>query len=246
MLIDNLDLEQEKFEESGDYIPSGGFVNDTGIYKCVVDLAYMGLSSGGAHNVTVHFRQVDGKATHRETFYITSGKEKGQKPYYLKDGKKNALPGFEAMNSLAQITTGKILNKLVAEKKVVKLWSYEAKAEEPTEVMALTEMMGKPVYVGLVRCKDNKNKKVGDEYIKTNEVREYNEAQKFFFPNKFSVTEAHAKVEKPEFFEKWVGKYPADFVRDRFEAQAGVSEAVNTASAEAAAATAEVAEDLFA
>lgn len=246
MLLDNLNLEQEQFEEAGDFLPSGGFINDTGIYNCLITLAYMGKSSGGANSITVHFQQADGKMTHRETFYITSGEKKGTKPYYIKDGKKYALPGYEAMNSLALIAAGKKLSQLNGEKKIVKLWNFESRSEENTEVTALTELMGKPVKVGLVKCKENKRKKVGDEYVDTNEVKDFNEAQKFFFPNKFSVTEARAKVETPEFHDQWLEKYPNDFVRDRFHAVEGVPEAVDNASAASASASADVNENLFA
>ena len=246
MLLDNLNLEEEQFEEAGDFIPQGGFVNDTGIYNCLIDLAYLGQSTGKAHSVTIHFRQADGKMTHRETFYITSGEKKGTKPFYIKDGKRYALPGYEAMNSLALIATGKPLGQLSSEKKVVKLWNFESRSEEPTEVSLVTEMIGKPVKVGLVKCRENKRKKVGDEYIDTNEVREFNEAQKFFFANKFSTTEVKAKVTTPEFHDKWLKKYPPEFVRDRYVAVEGVPAAVDAASASSAAASADINGSLFA
>lgn len=246
MLLDNLALDKD-VEEQGDFLPSGGFTNPTGIYKCLISLAYMSKSSGGANSVTVHFQQADGKMTHRETFYITSGEKKGCKPYYVKDGRKIALPGYEAIDNLAMLAVGKRLAQLNAEEKVVNLYDFTQKKEVPQTVPVLTELMNQAVRVGLVLGAKNRTKKVGDEYVKTNERQEYNEVSKFFHAKGgLTVAEAQAGETEGQFIQDWEKKYPPDFIRDNYEEVEETASVVDQASAAAAADSAAENEDLFA
>jgi hypothetical protein len=248
MLLDNLQLDND-VETQGDFIPGGSFTNPTGIYKCLIELAYMGKSRGGARSVTVHFKQADGGMTHRETFYITSGEAKGCKPYYVKDGKKIALPGYEMIDNLAMLAAGKRLAQLNAEDKVVKLWDWEARKETNQTVPVLTELMGQAVRVGLVLREENKRTKVGDEYVDTNDKREFNEVSKLFHAKGgLTVAEARAGLEDGEFINEWETKYPSDFVRSTYKpvAETGTSSVVEQASAAAAVDSASENSDLFA
>jgi hypothetical protein len=245
MLLDNLALDND-VESQGDFLPSGSFTNPTGIYKCLIELAYMGVSSGGAKCVTVHFKQADGPMTHRETFYITSGEKKGCKPYYVKDGKKHTLPGYETIDNLALIAASKRLAQLTAEEKVVKLWNWEKRAEEPTTVQVLPELMGQPVRVGLTLREENKRKKVGNEYVDTNERRTYNETSKLFHANGLTVAEKQAGTTDPEFISDWEEKFPADYVRSTYKEVEEVASVVDTASAAAAEVSGAENADLFA
>ena len=200
----------------------------------------MGKSQRGAQSVTVHFRQADGNMTHRETFYVTSGEQKGCKPYYLKDGKKIMLPGYEMMDNLSMLAAGKRLAQLNAEDKVIKLWSYQEKKEVPTNVPVLTELLGKAVRVGLTLNEENRRKKVGDEYVDTNEKREFNEVNKLFHAKGgLTVAEAQAGETEGGFIKEWEERYPADYVRSTFtpvaEDTTSVVDAASAAATEAAA-----------
>ena len=133
MLLDNLVLDND-VESQGDFIP-GSYTNPTGVYKCLIELAYMGKSDGGARFVTVHFRQADGNMTHRETFYIT---KKDGSLHYVRNGKKYPLAGYEMVDNLAMLAIGKRLSQLSTEEKVVKLYDWKEKKDVPQTVPVIT------------------------------------------------------------------------------------------------------------
>lgn len=148
MLLENLNIEDDVEGADDDFIPGGNFTLDTGAYQMKVKLAYLGESQGGAMNVTLWLQEVDGNRQHRETFYVTSGKAKGQKNTFTdRSGKKRLLPGMEAMNQLATIATGTPLAAQKSEPKIVKLYDFDERKELPKEVPVLTGMIDKPVLV---------------------------------------------------------------------------------------------------
>jgi hypothetical protein len=223
--------------------PTGGFVLDTGLYPMVVDNAYMDKSSGGALNLNIHLKLAGGdKRIFRQTIYMTSGKAKGGKPFYMKDGKKYPLPGYIIANNIAQVTTDLPINQVTPEKKLVKLYDFEAKGEVAREVPVVTEMIGKELLVGMRKCRENKRVKSGDDWVDSPEAREFNEIDKVFDTDGFTVTERAAEADKASFVEQWKDAHPSDFVRDRFKVPAGGSGARSAAAPEAVA---EAPADLF-
>lgn len=175
-LTTSSDIEDEK-----DSVGGGATVFDSGIYLFDIELAYVKESDGGALGLFLHLKAQDGRES-RQTMYMTSGKAKGQKTYYEKDGVKHYLPGFNMANSLALLTTGKEISQLEPEEKVFNLYDFNAKSEVPTKVMAVTDIMGQQIYAGLIKQtvdKSKKNESTG-AYEPTGETREENEIDKFF------------------------------------------------------------------
>ena len=91
---------------------------------------------------------------------MASGTAKGCKNYYEKDGQKNYLPGYLLAESLALLTVGKSISGCDTEEKVVNLYSYEAKAEVPTKVQMVMELLNKDVIAGIVKQTVDKNVKL--------------------------------------------------------------------------------------
>ncbi len=243
MPLDFLKID-DSVEQNEDFLPGGNFTLDTGMYPMVVDMAFIGESSKGACSVTVHLKEVGGKRTHRETFYVTSGKAKGRKNTYEKNGVKHLLPGMEAVNQLAFITTGKKLEALDPEEKTIKLWNYEERKELPTKVPALTQMIGQTVLVAITKCAENKRQKVGGDYIDTNDRREFNEAGKFLHEDRFSVAEKIAGETDTGYYTRWTNSFDADYVNDKYKAVAPGA-GVEAASAEAGKTNQSVVDELF-
>ena len=233
-------------EQNEDFLPGGDFTLETGLYPMTVDMAYLGESTKGAVSVTVHLKEAGGKRTHRETFYVTSGKEKGRKNTYIdkRSGKKRLLPGMETVNQLALITAEKNLQQLSAEVKLIKLWNFEARKELPTEVNVLTEILGTPVLAAITKNRENKRQKVGDKYIDTAAERVFNEVGKFLHPNGRSVAEEKAGVEDTPYRDGWAKKFGPEYVNDKY-VQIVDSAGVTEASSAAATASAQETEDLF-
>lgn len=243
-LLENLVVGSDVEGTDEDFIPGGNFTLDTGVYPMTITNAYLGESQGGAMNVTVWLTEVNGKRQHRETFYVTSGRAKGQKNTFVdkRTGKKRLLPGMEAMNQLATIATGSPLAAQVPEAKIVKLYNFEERKELPTEVPVLTGLVGQQVAVCITRCRENKRQNVGGEWIDSNEVREFNEVSKFLYPTGHTVAEKRAEAEA-EHITKWRAQFGSDYVRDRYTPTQG---SVEAASAEAAIASSAEVSSLFA
>lgn len=199
------DLAVNDMEEGKDTLGGGSRILETEVYDATIKLVYAGESSGGAKSVTVHL-DIDG-TEYKETVYVTSGKEKGQKPFYEKDGKKIPLPGFTTANDLALLSTGKDLGSQDFEAKVVKLYDFESRAEVPTNVMVATSLLGLQVKVGILKIEKNKQVKEGNAYVDTNDKVERNEINKIFHAETGkTVSEFTAKAESAEFLPKWKEK----------------------------------------
>lgn len=198
----------------GDFL--GGFTPlESNIYDLTVKLAYITVSAGGAKCLNVTFVTGD-KRELRQQFWLTSSTAKGCLTYYVnqKTMEKQFLPGFTMGQHLSLLTTGQELHQLTLEKRHIKLYSYEAKAEVPTEVNMCVAMLGKQVSAGIVQNLVDKNIASGKvnadgtkEYIPSGETRIENEVVKLFRTrDKMTVAEITAKAESAEFAGKWLDK----------------------------------------
>ena len=188
----------------------GGFsILDSNTYGFKIELAYLTKASSGALALNVSLKTDDDREL-RQQFWMTSGTAKGGKNYYEKDGEKHYLPGFIAANALCLLTVGKEISALDTEEKVIKLWSSEAKAEVPTKVAMLVDLLGQEIVAGVVKQtvdKNIKNEATG-EYVPTGETREENEIDKFFRARDNKTTsEIRAGVEEAVFIGQWKAKW---------------------------------------
>ena len=206
---------------------------ETDIYATKVTMAYLQKSSGGAMAVNLHLESDKGREL-RQALWITSGDEKGNLPYFEKDGERKYLPGYNHANSLCLLTVGKEITEMDTEEKVVNLYSFEAKSEVPTKVDVLTELLGQEVYVAVEKQITNKRAKGGDgKYHPTGETREVNEIDKFFrISDKMTTSEIIDELPAPAFYDTWLTK-KAGVTRDR---STGVAGTAGTAGAPAPAA----------
>jgi hypothetical protein len=204
----------------------GSFVKTTGLYPVVVDMAYLGKSAKGAMSLNLHMKVANDSSIVRQTIWVTSGDAKGNKNFYTdKNGKKRLLPGMLQADQIAMITAGKSMAALTPEEKTIKLWDYETQAEKPTKVHALTEMIGQPLILGLHKIRANKVKADSNgKYINQKEDRTYNEMDKIFHADGFSVTEKVAEAEEALFHQKWADKYGEDCIDDQYVAVEGADD----------------------
>ena len=232
-LLDKLSVGSDVEGQDEDFIPGGNFTLDTGVYPMTIELAYLGESQGGAMNVTVWLKETNGNRTHRETFYVTSGKAKGQKNTYTRNGKTRLLPGMEAMNQMSIIATGNPLSAQTPEEKTVKLWDFEERKELPKQVPVLTALLQKRLDVCITKRRENKRQNVGGEYIDTNEERVFDEVSKFLYPSGHTVAEKKGGSDA-DFRDTWKSKFGPDYVNDKYKPVDGgaVAEASNAAAAE--------------
>lgn len=196
-LFQNLNTEghEERTERAG-----GGFQKlDTDTYAGKIKVAYAGQSEKGARNVT--FQMVfDGK-DYSETIYVTN--KKGE-TFFEKDGKKVTLPGFNTVDDICQIVTGKPLAEQDTEEKTLKIYDFDAKAEVPKAVHVLSGLTDADILVAIEKILENKSSGAPD-YTPIADTREVNNIAAVFHPEfKLTVLEAKRGVEEPEFINTWL------------------------------------------
>lgn len=189
---------------------------DSGLYGCTVSMAYINKSAGGAMGLVLTLKTAEGNEV-RQTLWMTSGSAKGCKNYYEdKQGAKQYLPGFTHANALCLLTVGKEISALETETKVVNVYSPEAKAEVPTKVEVLMDLLNQEIIVGLI--KQNVDKTVKNDagvYVATGETRDENEIDKFFrAKDKMTTAEIRAQADEAAFINSWEAKWK-DKVKDR-------------------------------
>jgi len=213
-LFDSVD-QSVQVEVEEETLASGGLVKDTGAYDFIVEMAYGGVSKGGAYFIDVKLKTENGQRMNVKE-YITSGTEKGVRPYYIdKDGKQKALPGYSKMNALDILLTGNTAQYPATETKTIPLYNYDAEKDVPTQVEVVTGWIGKPI-TGLVRCarefKRAQNEK--KQWVDTTETKEVAEVIHFVDSvtgqtRSEKMTGKEAAV-KPQFDTKYDSNYVLD------------------------------------
>lgn len=213
-LLANLSTDESIANEKDSVGGSGPL--DSGAYLVTIAMAHINKAASGALGLVLSMKTADNKEV-RQTLWMTSGTAKGCKNYYEKDGEKHYLPGFTHANAVALLATGKEISGLDTEEKVIKLYSAEAKAEVPTKVNAVMDLIGKEVIVGLIKQTVDKTKKneTTGAYEATGETRDENEIDKFFRASDRKTTaEIRAQAEEAVFIETWEAKWNGK-VKDR-------------------------------
>lgn len=223
MTIDIFAVGDDVEKDSGDSLPpEGGTFGpmDTGLYPMVIKLAYFTKSASGANALNLQLKRADDTGpVLRHSLWITSGKAKGGKNYYMdKSGKKHLLPDMIKADQLHTLITGNPLAKVNVEDKVAKLWSFDTRTEENTDIKAAVDLIDQPILVGISKTIDNKMaRNANGSYSPTPEKREFNEIEKFFDPDKgHTLTEKQAGAE-PLFIDKWKERFPEDYVRNKYK-----------------------------
>ena len=194
-------VESQSIERLG----GGGVAWESGAYDVSVKVAYTYTTERGAEMLSIVLENSDGKEL-RESFCIKSGNEKGNKTYYTKNGKDIALPGYSISESLCIAATGHGLPKAMEtrEKKQIKSWDYEKKAQAPVERDVLMSLTNKPVKVAVhqvIEDKQVKNVATG-QYEPSGTTKTSNRCK--FFGNKDGKTAEEIKANKEAtFFAKW-------------------------------------------
>jgi len=222
MALANLQKDSSIQESTSDFIGGGSYLLESGVYDMTIETAYLGQSKGGATSLNLQFKG-DNNENLSSTIYVTSGTAKGGLNTYLdKEGKKQYLPGFVQGNDLCLLAVGKDIGALDTTDKVVKVYSYEKKADVPTNVAMLMDLIGSKVKVGVIKQTVDKNvKNDAGQYVPSGEFRDENEINLFFHneSNK-TVKEILAKVDDASFIELWKAKWDG-VVRNRAKGIAG-------------------------
>lgn len=164
-----------------DFIRTGGAL-ETDIYEATIKAAFNRGSSRSKAMSIVVMLDIGGKELLSQT-WVTNGE--GKVTYQDKNTKEDKnLPGFNQMNTLALLVTGKSLGELDVEEKSLKLWDSQAKAEVLQAVDCYVELHGEKIQVAIQKQILDKEKLIEGsnppKYEPTGETREVNEVIKYF------------------------------------------------------------------
>lgn len=198
---------QDDVEIEGASLGGGSFLWESGIYDCVVDMAYVETSKGGAQGIDLTLLNDEGKKL-KQRIWVTN---RAGDPTYVdkKTGKKRYLPGFSTVNNLCLAATGDDLDAIAekAEEKTINVYDPEAKKEKPTAKTVLTALLGQKVRVAVRKQIVNKQVKVGDDYVNSAETREENEVvETAFMDTNLTVAERAKGVTEPAFMPQFEEK----------------------------------------
>ena len=189
---------------------------DSGLYMLKIALAYINKAASGALGLVLQFKTEDNKDV-RQTLWMSSGTAKGCKNYYEdKKGEKQYLPGFIHANAICLLTVGKEISAMETETKVINLYSAEAKAEVPTKVEMVMDLIGQEVLAGIIKQTVDKTvKNEAGVYVATGETRDENEIDKIFrAKDRMTTAEIRSQATEATFADSWEQKWTGK-VKDR-------------------------------
>ena len=203
-LFGNLKEKTQNVEETKDNLGGSFGAKETDIYTGILSVAYVGKADSGAdfmQLVVKDMKSSDGvpAGDYRQQVYFTSGKEKGNKPTYEKNGKEYYLPGYTIINDMLLITTGQELFEADFEEKVVKVYDFDQKAEVNKSVQVPINLIEMPIMFGLQKSIEDKQTKGNDgKYVSTGETRETNDIDKIYHPELLVTVVEAREAEKQD------------------------------------------------
>ena len=152
------DLEEVKDSSGFSVLPSG-------LYTAHIKSAYGGTSAKGAMFVRLSLESND--QSFDETIYVSN--REGKYTYH-KNGKDYGLPGFNIMNAICAMVTGKELSEQDVESKKVKAWDPDQKKETIQDVPMLVDLIDGVVILGVLEVVEDKYNGQPGETIRKNTI----------------------------------------------------------------------------
>lgn len=215
------DINIDGVEEQQDRL-GGSYTIETGLYDGIIKLAYVTTAQNSKAKCVITVIDYAGKEVTERTWVFN----KEGKPTYEKNGKKFMLPGFELINDMCFMATGLGLAEQKVENKVIKVWDPDLKKEVDKSMPVITSLLGKPITAAISKVIENKQEKVDDKYVDTNEKREVNVTEKYFHTEtKRTLVEVKKGLsveiaQEDLFYTKW-GEKNTGVTKDKFKPVAG-------------------------
>lgn len=175
------DTEAVKGDVEEDRVGGGGGPLSTDIYPGKIKGVYFGKSEGSkSRSVTVMVDvMVEGKPVSKNfTEWVTN---RDGKATYTKDGKTQNLPGYNRINTLCMLLTGKDITELEVEERVLAIYDFDQQKEVNKSVPCFADLHGEEIQMAIqevIEFKQKKNENTG-EYEDTDQTRSVNNIVKF-------------------------------------------------------------------
>lgn len=185
-------------------------VLESGVYLATIKGAYIKESAGGAVGINFILNLSNPEFgvkdyEFKQTIYITN---RNKEPFFVKDGKKQRLPGYTLANNIAKLATnGLELNQLDQVSRTISEYNPETKSEVPAVHDFLNQLDNGRVQLGIVKVVANKRALNGmGEYVQTDEKREYNEISAAFQEKTLQTVYEIVQNKTPTAVVKWKEK----------------------------------------
>jgi hypothetical protein len=240
MNINQLLKQDSDVQEVKDIVGGGGYIKDTDVYLMKINHAFFEESRGGALGVNISFKHADERKTEfNSTVYVTGGKAKGQKPYYIsKQGKKVPLPGYTLVDDMVRLATNgaTTLETATTQEKAVEVYDGSVGSKVNKQVHVIDQLNGAVLKVALVKTLVNRWR----DGAPTAETMERNEIDRVFGQDDRTIREVQAGA-KAEIMAQWLEKNQGK-VRDNTTVKSG---STSSSVAPAAPVSADNTDDLF-
>lgn len=188
---------------------SGVFTVDSDIYDLTIDMAYLDMSQNEAKRFHLHVVKPEKNISLKFSFTLSTNKFNGKRNYYIdqRTNKKKALPGYSQVNAISMLSVGIGLGDLKQVEKTIKVFDYDLKKEMPVNKPVFTELLGKPITLGIKKEIVNvkKQNKKTKKYEPTAKTRTINEVDRVFrTSDHLTIAEAKAKETTPKHYIWWI------------------------------------------
>lgn len=195
------DTKNDDIMES-DYLGGGFKPLPTDIYPCKIKYAYMDKSTRSHTPFVQIVLDINGRTISPKPLYIVY-KDTGT-PCKTENGKKVYTPAWKTLNSLAYAVTGKTLDALPVEDKLIEKFDFKEKKNVPVKVPCFVDLCGKDIKVALKEYKEYKQQDVGGGvYMPTTETRVVNIVDKYLSAEGKTAIEI-SQGKEAEFAAKWL------------------------------------------
>lgn len=209
-------LSTEGLAERKDVV--GGFsLPESGIYHSIIKAMYLGQSSTSqARSVTIIFVPENG-SEQSVTVWVTNRDGKNH------DKNNRMLPGYELIDDICIMVTGKGLNSQAMRTVELELMDWEDRQRKMMAKTIFADIVDKPIYFAVQKSIVDRNKKDGSgNYVATGETREEIQIQKaYHYPTKSTLREAQKKIPEHPHFTEWNEKHSGKTINRAKGANAG-------------------------
>lgn len=178
---------------------------ESGVYEeCIVTAAYLLNDVENKRVQQIMEYEVNG-AEITETFTVMmDGKQTAPDK---KTGKEKLLWGRALAKEVNFLLASMDIDNLTKVKKVIQLYSFTERKKVDTTVVELSELIGKPINLAILKIRKNKMEKKGDKFVNTAEEKILNQIKKHARNSDGKTMAEITAQSSAEFMAEWQSTY---------------------------------------
>jgi hypothetical protein len=166
--------------------PTTSTVLDSGLYQGLLKYIYFTTVGANKTKVANAVVEINGISRTFSMFYCYSATGK---PTRITNGKKEVMPGFKQLNSLAYCACGKPITECDQEDKTIMVHDWKENKDKPELVKAVIDVMDTKIGVAIKKVNKHKTVKVNGQSVPTTETFHTNEIYCWLTADGFTASE---------------------------------------------------------